>query len=492
MPEKSLRGIRQGMNRIEANCVRLVCRVLRWPCSLGASRPCLWCALLALCSASSLAQGPYRPGAAGPAEGAPRVPGFGPLQGERAVPGFGPAATATGLTITPEDLARADERLQRYDRNRDGYIDRSEAGNAPWREEPFQFDIDRDGRLSRVELARRYALRRVADAPGVQGPPPLRGTPSTPGSNPSWEEQQRRERERRAAEEAARGRDSFRGTRESWHLTETLMSRHDTNRDGLLDAAECRRMGLSAMSADTDRDQRINRPELAAWLAEQQAAQGRAVPPELPSWFVEKDVNSDGQVQMSEFAKEWTDERLDEFARLDLNRDGVIVPEECLQALNRMNEEYANHRFQMIPAKGTIRSEIDVEERETIADLDVQLSITHTHVSHLNVFLIGPEGQRVELFTGIGGQDDHFDKTILDEESPRSILRAAPPFPDRYQTEELSRGGKGLKQFYDLSMAGTWALLVEANSDRPGVLHGWSLIFRRAENGEPPGQKDFD
>lgn len=419
------------------------------------------------------------------------MPGFGPLQGERAVPGFGPAA-ATGVLIAPEDLARADERLQRYDTNRDGYIDGSEASKAPWREEPFQFDIDRDSRLSRVELARRYALRRAAEASGVQGPSSLRGGPSPPGSNPSWEEQQRREQERRAAEEAARRRGSFRGTRESWHLTETLISRHDLNRDGMLDAAECRGMGLAAASADTDRDQRINRPELAAWLAEQEAAQGRAVVRELPSWFVEKDVNSDGQVQMSEFTREWTGERLDEFARMDLNRDGMIVPDECLQALNRMNEEYANHRFQMIPTKGTIRTEIDVEEKETIADLDVQLSITHTHDEHLNVFLIGPEGQRVELFTGVGGHDDHFDKTILDEESPRSILRAAPPFPDRYQTEESSRGGKGLKQFYGQSMAGTWTLLIEANSDRPGVLHGWSLIFRRAEDAESPGRKEFD
>jgi len=419
------------------------------------------------------------------------VPGFGPLRGQRAVPGFG-SAVATQVPILPEDLARADERLQRYDGNRDGYIDRSEAGSAPWREEPFQFDVDRDGRLSRVELARRYALRRVPVAPGVRGPPPPSGGSSAPGGNPSWEEQQRRERERREAEEAARRRASFRGTRESWHLAETLMSRHDTNRDGLLDAGECRSMGLSAAAADTDRDQRINRPELAAWLAEQEAAVGRAVPRELPSWFVEKDVNSDGQVQMSEFSHEWTDERLDEFLRLDLNRDGMIVADECLQALNRMNEEYANHRFQMIPTKGTIRSEIEVEEKETIADLDVQLSITHTHDSHLNVFLIGPEGQRVELFTGVGGQDDHFDKTILDEESPRSILRAAPPFPDRYQTEETSRGGKGLKQFYGQSMAGTWTLLIEANSDRPGVLHGWSLIFRRAENGRPAGEKEFD
>ncbi len=388
----------------------------------------LLCGLIALYAVPALAQVPNPSGPGSSSEGSPR--GAWLWSAER------PADRSwlwTGrraqVAILPEDLAKAEERLQRYDTNHDGYIDRTEATNGRWYDEPFQFDVDRDGRLSRSELARRYALRRTGEAMGLRGPPNPPGTPSAPGANPSADEQQRRERERLAAEEAARRRGSFRGTRESWHLTETLMSRHDLNRDGLLDAAECRSMGLAAASADTDRDQRINRPELAAWLAEQEAALGRAVPRELPSWFVEKDVNSDGQVQMSEFAREWTDELLDEFARTDLNHDGMIVPDECLQALHQMNDEYANHRFQMIPTKGTIRSEIDVEEKQTIADVDVQLSITHTHDDHLNVFLIGPEGQRVELFTGVGGQDDHFDKTILDEESPRSILRAAPPFP---------------------------------------------------------------
>ncbi len=426
-----------------------------------------------------------------PADVQPRVPGFGPLRGQRAVPGFG-TDTMTQITITPEDLARADERMQRYDTNRDGYIDRNEANNGRWYDEPFQFDTDRDGRLSRMEMGRRYALRRLGEMRGMGGPPFNPGAPPPPGSNPSAEEQQRRERERRAMEEAARTRGGSRGTRESWHLTETLMIRHDTNRDGLLDAAERRSIGLAA-AADTDRDQRISRPELAAWLAEQESLQGRAASPELPAWFVEKDRNSDGQVQMSEFADEWTDERLDEFIALDSNKDGIIVPDECLRALSRLQQEHSNQRFQLIPTRGVVRSEIEVADKQLIADLDVQLQITHTHDDHLNVFLIGPEGQRVELFTNVGGQDDHFDNTILDEESPRSIMRGAPPFAGRYQTEEVSRGGKGLKQFYGLSMAGTWTLLVEANSDRIGVLHGWSLIFRRAEeNPEPEKEKEFD
>jgi hypothetical protein len=110
--------------------------------------------LLAALSGAATAQTLYQPNQAKPADGSPRVPGFGPLQGQRTVPGFGPTAV-TQVSILPEDLARADERLQRYDSNRDGYIDRNEAGGGQWRDEPFQFDIDRDGRLSRLELGRR-------------------------------------------------------------------------------------------------------------------------------------------------------------------------------------------------------------------------------------------------------------------------------------------------------------------------------------------------
>jgi Ca2+-binding EF-hand superfamily protein len=447
-----------------------------------------WCCLLLVFTASALAQQtPFRPSPA--SESAPRVPGFGPLQGQRTIPGFGPEG-ATQVALLPEDLAKADDRMQRYDSNRDGYLDRNEIGGGRWSDDPFQFDGDRDGRLSRLELARRYSLRRLAESGGGMPPPSTVSVPA--GTSPSADEQQRRDRERRAMEEAARARGALRGTRESWHLTETLMSRHDINRDGVLDANERRSLGLPA-AADLDRDQRVSRPELSAWLAQQESLQGRAIPRELPAWFVEKDKDGDGQIQMSEFADQWTDELYDEFSALDLNNDGIIVADECLQSLHRLQEEYTNQRFQLIPVKGVIRSDIEVKEDRRIADLDVQLQITHTHDDHLNVFLIGADGQRVELFTGVGGNDDHFDNTILDEESPHSILRARPPFAGRYQTEELSRGGKGLKKFYNGSMAGTWTLLVEANSDRPGVLHGWSLIFRRVE--EAPGatsEQEFD
>ncbi|MEL6110702.1 MAG: proprotein convertase P-domain-containing protein [Planctomycetota bacterium] len=46
--------------------------------------------------------------------------------------------------------------------------------------------------------------------------------------------------------------------------------------------------------------------------------------------------------------------------------------------------------------------------------MNVRLNITHTHVSQLDGYLTGPDGQRIELFTGVGGHDDHFNGTVFD------------------------------------------------------------------------------
>jgi Ca2+-binding EF-hand superfamily protein len=56
------------------------------------------------------------------------------------------------------------------------------------------------------------------------------------------------------------------------------------------------------------------------------------LPQNLPEWFLQKDVDGDGQVTMAEFATEWTRERAREFDRYDLNHDGIITAAECLKA----------------------------------------------------------------------------------------------------------------------------------------------------------------
>lgn len=56
------------------------------------------------------------------------------------------------------------------------------------------------------------------------------------------------------------------------------------------------------------------------------------LPKGLPDWYALRDADLDGQVSMAEFSTVWPLGKLDEFANLDLNGDGFIVPKECLRA----------------------------------------------------------------------------------------------------------------------------------------------------------------
>ncbi|HTQ38108.1 MAG TPA: hypothetical protein VMJ32_03720 [Pirellulales bacterium] len=55
------------------------------------------------------------------------------------------------------------------------------------------------------------------------------------------------------------------------------------------------------------------------------------LPEGLPDWFAQDDADGDGQVSMHEFASTWTESKLAEFAKYDLNGDGFITPDEVLK-----------------------------------------------------------------------------------------------------------------------------------------------------------------
>jgi len=57
------------------------------------------------------------------------------------------------------------------------------------------------------------------------------------------------------------------------------------------------------------------------------------IPPGLPQWFLDRDLDGDGQLTLEEFAPNPTPQLLEEFRRYDLNGDGVITANECLRAL---------------------------------------------------------------------------------------------------------------------------------------------------------------
>ncbi|MDA7905036.1 EF-hand domain-containing protein [Rhodopirellula sp.] len=90
------------------------------------------------------------------------VPGFGDEADPSLLMGFGAAAEMLAVEVTPADQRESEERMRRYDRNRDGFLTKDElssrfAGN------PMDFDRNRDGKLSVSELAVRYARRREGE-----------------------------------------------------------------------------------------------------------------------------------------------------------------------------------------------------------------------------------------------------------------------------------------------------------------------------------------
>jgi subtilisin-like proprotein convertase family protein len=113
-----------------------------------------------------------------------------------------------------------------------------------------------------------------------------------------------------------------------------------------------------------------------------------------------------------------------------------------------------------------------------ILDVNVTLTITHTWVEDLDVFLISPAGTRIELFTDVGGGGNNFTTTVLDDEAALSITGGTAPFTGSFRPEGL------LSVVDGQDPNGVWTLEI-TDDETPdfGNLVSWSLTFTLA--GEP-------
>lgn len=293
----------------------------------------------------------------------PLVPGFGladEIVALEPVPGFDvPLSTATSRTGPeyPEEVVRrVDDMLRRYDRNRNGQLDREEWENARWRTDPNQSDANRDGILTRSELLGRITRfenedrsrdeerRRGDDDDDRREESRDSGRPSfgRPGGGPP--------------SGGPSGGSSGQPDDRIQRYAQGLMGRYDRNRNGQLEKDEWSEMRGNYAEADSNKDEIINGDELAGHLARMaggnssrsggsssssSASSGgqptyrflsptERLPSGLPDWFARSDANSDGQVMMHEFSTTWDERKAEEFAGFDVNRDGVITPAEAL------------------------------------------------------------------------------------------------------------------------------------------------------------------
>ena len=400
-----------------------------------------------------------------------KVKSFGPADDEPMVPGFGVGKIR--FPYTQADVEATEDTMRRSDRNGDGMIDRQEAVRARrTHRDPFADDINKDDRLSRMELIQRYARRRLLE--GNSDELVQRAQRVGNGIKAS-----RKKKDQKDNSEWWR-----KGGSDYW-LTASIMGRFDANRNGNLEVEEAQGLGFRPGQVDVNGDGILTREELFAEMTQLQNEAGDLTEG-LPGWFFERDENNDGQIAMHEFTDQWTLRKHQEFELLDTNGDGLLTSLEASRSKAAVGGSYQNDEAEVLPPRRTVISEIEVSDDFLISDLNVHLSITHSHIAHLDGYLTGPDGQRVELFTEVGGSGDHFDQSTFDDQSKIPVTKAKAPFKGTFQPEALVKKQPGLTVFNDTNVKGVWQLVIRGTrNDRFGLLHSWGLTVKPKE--ELPG-----
>ena len=399
--------------------------------------------------------------------------GFAKEESEEMVPDFGIGTIR--FPYTQSDLDDARRLLRRFDRDDSGTLEPDEVSESSWtRGSPFDFDLNHDQKVSLIELTQREAWSRRQ----TTRPPTF-----------SWLARRLEQAKPSSTLEISttigyRGEET---SRDSRSITINILQQYDRNQDRSLSEWERRSLGIQTADADLDADGELDFRELDRWVFRQIDQKVNDLSEIMPDWFFEKDANRDGQIEMAEFAQEWTSEQLLEFETLDSNQDGVITTTEMLAAKSVVGGVFESRKAVVLKPRELALSDIEVEEDFKIAKLKVQLSLTHSYLEQLDGILIGPDGQRIELFSRVGGSDDVMMETVFDDTSNERIRQGRAPFRGNYQPIAVEQRKPGLAHYQGKSIQGVWQLLIESDrSDRFGILHHWSLIVEPAEEPSEP------
>jgi EF hand len=303
-----------------------------------------------------------------------KVPGFdAPVPQVAATQKFGASATTSKIYSQYSDSVReqVENALRRYDKNGDGILDAEEIKAGRWGSPTSEeSDTNRDGSLSRDELANRYFQREQAAIVATSPVAPANtgrgnGGAREPGSQtPATQNQPASSGPPTATAAAPVSNAGRSGTGTSYRdYASGLVEKYDANKDGQLDKDEMKKMRRAPPNADRNNDGLVTLGELseafeeqdknpkstspAAPAAEDKAGAGMATgsariersrsgssnrerSPSTENFSVGAfDKNNDGQVQMWEFAEDWTEENLEKFRKLDKNNDGIISATEA-------------------------------------------------------------------------------------------------------------------------------------------------------------------
>ena len=317
-----------------------------------------------------------------------KVPGFGVESESASVMGFG-ADGEPEKVIDYEAkygnrvMELVERTLQGYDKNKNGVLDPDEVKKARWgKPAPEESDRNRDGVLSKMELAERYLARdrdsgrsrssrgsssssssRSSRSSSSNSKPSSGTTRSSSKSAISSRVSSSSSRSRSRGSTPATPSANFNSGSDRYkRYAQGLMTQYDANKDGKLDKAELGKMRRPPKNADANGDGVVTADELTNVLSgnsrpsttvtkattdkAREATSKRLTEyrsnsrsgsssssrtrsrSRRSSSMAELDKNQDGQIQMGEFAEEWDGEILAEFEAKDTNDDGVITAEE--------------------------------------------------------------------------------------------------------------------------------------------------------------------
>ncbi len=236
------------------------------------------------------------------------------------------ASSRSGGGVDPRMEGIVTSMMGRYDKNRNGVLDRDEWGDM--RSDPSGGDKNRDGKITKEELAAWFSERFQSGGFGRGGDSSRGGSDRERGSFGGGPPGGGFGGGSFGGRPGGFGGDSGgppnfyggRGERSSRDDNDD-----DRNRDrGRGDSRSSSRGGDNGGGSTV-----TNAYRFQSTLERISSQYGD----DLPEWFTRSDVNADGQVVMSEYAADWSETRLKEFLTLDRNGDGVIVPQECLAAV---------------------------------------------------------------------------------------------------------------------------------------------------------------
>jgi subtilisin-like proprotein convertase family protein len=119
-----------------------------------------------------------------------------------------------------------------------------------------------------------------------------------------------------------------------------------------------------------------------------------------------------------------------------------------------------------------------------LREIRVSLNIAHTFDADLDIYLIDPDGNQIELSTDNGSNNDNFTSTVFFDTAVTSITAGAAPFTGSFRPEQV------LSQLYPGAINGNWSLkIVDDTPTDSGNLLNWSidLSFGEASRSIFPG-----